>query len=108
VSSDSPVDPQRLALVPLGSGAVARAMDSSSITPPETVARVVTIGRTHRIPVVVSATSGGNDGSQFSKYGSIVVPLSWPGRYSHSPVEIMDLRDLEHLVALIAALAVEF
>ena len=108
VSSDSPVDPQRLALVPLGSGVVARAIDNSSITPPETVARIVSIGRKHQIPVVVSATSGGNDGSQFSKYGSIVAPLSWPGRYSHSPVEIMDVRDLEHLVGLVMALATEF
>ena len=107
VSSDSPVDPQRLALVPLGSGAVARAIDSSSITPPETVARVVAVGRAHKIPMVVSATSGGNDGSQFSRYGAIVVPLSWPGRYSHSPVEVMDLRDLENLVGLVVALAQE-
>ncbi len=108
VSSDSPVDPQRLALVPLGSGAVARAIDSSSITPPDAVARIVSIGRAHKIPVVVSATSGGNDGSQFSRYGAIVAPLSWPGRYSHSPVEVMDLRDLENLVGLVVALAHEF
>jgi putative aminopeptidase FrvX len=108
VSSDSPVDPQRLALVPLGSGAVARAIDSSSMTPPDAVARIVSIGGAHRIPVVVSATSGGNDGSQFGRYGSIVAPLSWPGRYSHSPVEVMDLRDLENLVGLVVALAHEF
>jgi putative aminopeptidase FrvX len=107
VSSDSPVDPQRMALVPLGSGVVARAIDNSSITPPEAVARVVAVGRTRKIPVIPSATSGGNDGSQFSRYGSTVVPLSWPGRYSHSPVEVMDLRDLENLVGLIVALASE-
>ena len=108
VSSDSPVDPQRLALVPLGSGAVARAIDSSSMTPADAVARIVSIGRAHKIPVVVSATSGGNDGSQFSRYGSVVAPLSWPGRYSHSPVEVMDLRDLENLVGLVVVLAHEF
>ncbi|MGE5361231.1 MAG: M20/M25/M40 family metallo-hydrolase [Bacteroidales bacterium] len=108
VSSDSPVDPQRMALVPLGSGAVARAIDSSSITPPDVVARVVSIGRAHQIPVTPATTSGGNDGSQFSRYGSVVVPLSWPGRYSHSPVEVMDLRDLNNLVGLIRALVDEF
>ncbi len=107
VSSDSPVDPQRRALVPLGSGVVARAIDNSSMTPHETVARVVAVGRAHRIPVVASATSGGNDGSQFSRYGVVVVPLSWPGRYSHSPVEVMDSRDLENLVGLIVALTSE-
>ena len=57
--------------------------------------------------MVPSATSGGNDGSRFSRYGSIVLPLSWPGRYSHSPVEVMDVRDLENLVGLITALVHE-
>ncbi|MBE3132892.1 MAG: hypothetical protein IMZ55_05425, partial [Acidobacteria bacterium] len=78
VSSDSPLDPQRLAHIPLGTGAVARAIDNSSITPPETVARLVEIARAHRIPISVGTTNGGNDGSSFSRYGTIVAPLSWP------------------------------
>jgi putative aminopeptidase FrvX len=107
VSSDSPLDPQRLAHVPLGSGAVARAVDNSSITPPDTVARIVDIARAHKIPISIGTTNGGNDGSSFSRFGAIVVPLSWPGRYSHSPVEVMDLRDLEALTQLIVAIAGE-
>jgi len=107
VSSDSPLDPQRLAHVPLGTGAVARAIDNSSITPPETVARIVEIARAHRIPISVGTTNGGNDGSSFTRYGAIVAPLSWPGRYSHSPVEVMDVRDLDALVQLIVALSSE-
>jgi putative aminopeptidase FrvX len=46
-------------------------------------------------------TSGGHDGSRFSKVGSIVVPISRPGRCSHSPVEVIDSRDLHALVDLI-------
>ena len=98
---------ESMSRVPLGAGVVARAIDNSSITPQETVARLYAIGRAHKIPVIPSATSGGNDGSQFSRYGSIVAPLSWPGRYSHSPVEVMDARDLENLVGLIVALTNE-
>ena len=44
----------------------------------------------------------------FSEGGAIDVGLSWPGRYSHSPVEVMDRRDLEALVDLIVALALEY
>ena len=36
-----------------------------------------------------------------------MLPFSWPGRYSHSPVEVADLRDLESLVRLIVAAATE-
>jgi putative aminopeptidase FrvX len=108
VSSDSPVDPQRMAHIPLGTGAVLRAVDNSSITPPETVARIRALAAARQVPTTVGVTSGGNDGSQFSKYGAIVVPISWPGRYSHSPVEVIDGRDLEALVNLIVVLVNEF
>jgi putative aminopeptidase FrvX len=108
VSSDSPVDPQRMAHIPLGTGAVLRAVDNSSITPPETVATIRAMAAARQIPTTVGVTSGGNDGSQFSKFGSVVVPISWPGRYSHSPVEVIDSRDLDALVNLIVALVNEF
>jgi putative aminopeptidase FrvX len=108
VSSDSPVDPQRMAHVLLGSGAVLRAVDNSSITPPATVASIRAMAAARGIPTTVGVTSGGNDGSQFSRMGSIVVPISWPGRYSHSPVEVVDRRDLDALVNLIVMLVREF
>jgi putative aminopeptidase FrvX len=108
VSSDSPVDPQRMAHLPLGSGAVLRAVDNSSITPPQTVADIRALASAHRIPTTVGVTSGGNDGSRFSRFGSTVVPISWPGRYSHSAVEVLDSRDLDALVNLIVVLVNEF
>jgi putative aminopeptidase len=108
VSSDSPVDPQRMAHIPLGTGAVLRAVDNSSITPPVVVAKIRALAAARQVPTTVGVTSGGNDGSQFSKVGSIVVPISWPGRYSHSPVEVIDSRDLETLVNLIVVLVNEF
>jgi putative aminopeptidase FrvX len=105
VSSDTPIDPQRYARIPLGSGAVLRAVDNSSITPPDFVERVRKLASARGIPVTASVTSGGNDGSQFTKVGSLVLPISWPGRYSHSAVEVIDGRDLQALVDLIVALA---
>ena len=38
---------------------------------------------------------------------AVNVPLSWPGRYSHSPVEVADLRDIEALVRLITVIAMQ-
>jgi putative aminopeptidase FrvX len=37
-------------------------------------------------------------------YGIPSVPLSWPGRYSHSPVEVLDFRDMDSLVRLLRVL----
>ena len=104
VSSDTPIDPQRYAHNPLGSGAVLRAVDTSSLSRPEVVAKAKALASARGIPVSVGMTSGGNDGSQFSKAGSLLLPLSWPGRYSHSAVEVIDGRDLQALVDLIVAI----
>ncbi len=108
VSSDSPVDSQRMAFARLGSGAVSRAMDNASITPAALVDRIAMIARKRSIPLYIGTTGGGTDGSAFTRFGSISLPLSWPGRYSHSPVEVMDRRDMESLIQLITALAQEF
>ncbi len=50
-------------------------------------------------------TNGGNDGSEFVRLGAIDVALAWPLRYSHSPAEVIDLRDLRSLARIVAALA---
>ena len=107
VSSDSPLESHRYAFTPLGAGPVIRALDGSSVAPPHEVIRIESVARRHGIPVQVGTTSGGNDGSALAKFGAVNIPLSWPGRYSHSPVEVADLRDIAALTRLIIALARE-
>ena len=105
VSSDSPVETTRFARAPLGSGAVIRGLDNSAVAPPAEVERILNIARMQSIPMQVGATNGGTDGSDFVRYGVLHVSLSWPGRYSHSPVEVLDLRDLQALERLVYAIA---
>ena len=105
VSSDSPVETTRFAHAPLGGGAVIRGLDNSAVAPPAELDRILNIARTQAIPIQVGATNGGTDGSDFVRYGVRHVSLSWPGRYSHSPVEVLDLRDLQALERLIYAIA---
>jgi putative aminopeptidase len=105
VSSDSPVETTRFAYAPLGRGAVIRGLDNSSVAPLAELDRVLNIARTQNIPLQVGATNGGTDGSDFVRYGVLHVGLSWPGRYSHSPVEVLDLRDLQALERLVYAIA---
>jgi putative aminopeptidase len=106
VSSDSPVETTRFAHTPLGRGAVIRGLDNSAVAPPAELDRILSLARTQGIPLQVGATNGGTDGSDFVRYGVLHVSLSWPGRYSHSPVEVLDLRDLQALERLIYAIAI--
>jgi putative aminopeptidase FrvX len=105
VSSASPLDSHHFADTPIGEGVVARALDNSSVTPPPEVDRVVAIAKQASVPLQIGTTNGGNDGSAFVRYGTIDIPVGWPLRYSHSPVELIDLRDIVSLGHLVAALA---
>ena len=82
-----------------------RAVDNSNITRRDYVDRVVRLARENKIPAQFGATGGGNDGSVFLRYGSVDVPLGWPLRYSHSPGEVIDTRDLDALARIVAVLA---
>ncbi|MGH7531886.1 MAG: M42 family metallopeptidase [Gemmatimonadales bacterium] len=105
VSADSPLEPQNFAVAPLGLGPVARAVDPSSVTPPAYVDSLVALARAHHLPLQVGATNGGNDGSAFTPWGVVDVPIGWPLRYAHSPVEVIDLKDVVGLADLIRAIA---
>jgi putative aminopeptidase FrvX len=105
VSADAPLESPRFALAPIGRGAVVRALDNSSVTPREEIERVVRIAQRNGIPLQIGTTNGGNDGSTFTRYGVVDVPIAWPLRYSHSPAELIDLSDVHALARLVAALA---
>ena len=105
VSADSPLELPNFAVAPIGRGAVARALDNSSITPPAYLDSLVQIARARGVALQVGTTNGGNDGSQFTPYGVIDVAIGWPLRYSHSPAEVIDLKDVVSLADMIRAVA---
>jgi putative aminopeptidase FrvX len=108
VAADSPLERRNFAVTPLGRGPVARALDNSSVTPPAYVDSLAAVARARRIPLQVGTTNGGNDGSVFAEWGVPDVPIGWPLRYSHSPAEVVDLRDVAGLAALVQAAAEEW
>ena len=105
VSADSPLESKRFADAILGQGFVVRAVDNSNIVPHNLVEKLVQLSKTGGIAVQYGVTGGGNDGAAFSPFGSTDVALGWPLRYSHSPGEVVDVRDLEALARIIAAAA---
>jgi endoglucanase len=76
---------------------------------PEVVARLETVAKRRRIPLqheAMSATSGTDTDAIFWTRGGIPSALiSLPNRYMHSPVELISLKDLEHIPTLLAEFA---
>jgi len=105
VSSDSPLESTRFADGLLGKGFVVRAVDNSNVVPRNLAQKIVSMARSAAIPVQYGVTNGGNDGAAFLLYGSTDVALGWPLRYSHSPAEVIDLRDLDALAKIVATVA---
>ncbi len=131
-SADSPRESRggRSAVyLPLGSGAVAGALDprgprgatgtaldprgprgatGSALEPPGRrggAGNVLDLARRRGIPVQLGPAGGANDGVPFLAGGASILTLSWPCRYLHTPAEVADLRDVEALADLVAALA---
>jgi putative aminopeptidase FrvX len=105
VSADSPLESKRFGDAPIGKGFVVRAVDNSNIVPRPLVEKVMKLARENQIPAQFGVTGGGNDGSAFVRYGSIDVALGWPLRYSHSPAEVVDTRDVDALGRIVAVIA---
>ncbi len=105
VSSDTPLELPTFAFAPLGNGPVLRALDDGSVTSRAERERVLRAARTAGVPVQVGTTHGSTDAGAFTHWGAVGAGLSWPGRYSHSPGEVLDLRDLAALAKLIRGVA---
>jgi len=105
VSADSPIESKRFADAEIGKGFVIRAVDNSNIVPTDLVARIIKLARANQIPIQYGVTGGGNDGSAFVRYGSVDIALGWPLRYSHSPAEVIDTRDVDSLARIITVIA---
>ena len=107
VTSDTPLEPRDFAFARLGAGPVLRALDQSGATPQNEVGRILALAKRRGIPVQVGVTAGGNDGSTFVSLDTVNVPIGFPLRYAHTPIETADLRDAESAVDLIEALALD-
>jgi putative aminopeptidase len=105
VSADSPLESKRFADAELGKGFAIRAVDNSNIAPRDLVAKVEKLARANQIPYQLGVTGGGNDGATFVPYGAVDIALGWPLRYSHSPAEVIDTRDVDALARIIAVIA---
>jgi putative aminopeptidase FrvX len=99
-TSDSPRESGGHAYAPLGRGAVLPATAPSALRD-----RLLDLARRRGIALQLGMASGANDGIPFQRDAATVLPIFFPCRYTHTPVEVADLRDLEALADLVAALA---
>jgi putative aminopeptidase FrvX len=91
----------------LGSGPCIKVMDAGMIAHPGVKDLLIRTAERHGIPYQLEVLDGGTtDASAIQLAGSGVPAgcVSIPCRYYHTPSEMVDLRDVEHAVALMVAM----
>jgi len=90
----------------LGGGPILVHQDSSCHYSRRMIGELLAIGRTARIPMQQAVFQNyGSDGAALIRRGVETVLLTYPTRYTHSPIETVSERDLEWCVQLIVAFA---
>jgi len=92
----------------VGGGPALRAIDNRHISDPAFVREVKTVAERAGIPVQVIFTGGGTDAAAIEVQGPKSLPIAFPARYTHSPVEMVAIKDLEDILALVVALVEEY
>ncbi len=92
----------------LGGGPALRAIDNRHISDPAFVKEIKAIAEKNGIPIQVIFTGGSTDAAAIEVQGPKSLPIAFPARYTHSPVELACLDDFENGVKLMAAIVEEY
>jgi endoglucanase len=88
----------------LGAGPAIRCADARYIADPEFAKEIRKIAAKKRIPTQMVFAGGSTDAAAIEVQGPKSLPITIPVRYSHSPAEVANLRDLENTVKLLIAI----
>lgn len=107
IASDVPDTPVHQWFTKLGLGPAIKVVDgraaSGLITPRKLVDKLIEVAEKHKIPYQVEVAAGGTTDASIINLNKEGVPagtISIPARYIHSPVEVIDLRDLANTALL--------
>lgn len=104
-TADWPDVDRALSPAVLGGGPCLRVVDNATIVPVSFRRELQELAAEEGIPLQTVFSGGGTDAKPFQRQGPHVIPLAFPLRYTHSAVELVDRRDLDHLIDLVCAAA---
>ena len=89
--------------IEIGKGPVIRAVDVKFVSDRQPREMLIETAEKLNIPYQVAVAMGSTNGAavQLSREGVATCPLCVPLRYTHSPVEIVDLKDIENTIKLL-------
>lgn len=107
-SGRTPGNDKALGPAVLGGGPALRVIDNRHISDPAFVKEIKALAEKKGIPIQVVFTGGSTDAAAIEVQGPKSLPIAFPGRYTHSPVETAHLEDLKNAVKLVVAIVEEY
>lgn len=85
----------------IGGGPVLRMVDARAVASPIMRKIMQEVGEEMGIPIQLAVAGGTTDGAALQMAGAAVMPVGIPVRYTHAPVEMADIGDIEKGIDLL-------
>jgi putative aminopeptidase FrvX len=104
-TTDAPIGGDALEKVLIGSGPAMRMLDNAAVASPKLRKLLEEVARAAKIPLQYGTGGGSTDGAAMQDFGSLMMPIGIPMRYTHSPTEIASIKDMENTSKLVVKVA---
>ena len=104
-TNDAPMSGDTFEKVMIGGGPAMRMFDNAAIASPKIRKMLEEIARVNKIPLQYGTGGGSTDGAAMQDFGSLMMPIGIPMRYTHSPTECASITDMQNATKMIVKVA---
>ena len=104
-TNDAPMSGDTFEKVLIGGGPAMRMFDNAAVASPKVRKMLEEIARANKIPLQYGTGGGSTDGAAMQDFGSLMMPIGIPMRYTHSPTECASISDMENATRLVVKVA---
>jgi len=104
-TNDAPMSGDTFEKVLIGKGPAMRMFDNAAIASPKLRKMLEEIARANKIPLQYGTGGGSTDGAAMQDFGSLMMPIGLPMRYTHSPTECASISDMQNASRLVVKVA---
>jgi putative aminopeptidase FrvX len=104
-TTDGPGMGETFEKVLIGGGPAMRMFDNEAIASPKMRKLVEEVAEAAKIPLQYGTGGGATDGAAMQDFGCLMMPIGIAMRYTHSPVEIASIKDMENASKLLVKIA---
>ena len=104
-TNDAPMSGDTFEKVMIGGGPAMRMFDNAAIASPKLRKMLEEIAKANKIPLQYGTGGGSTDGAAMQDFGSLMMPIGLPMRYTHSPTECASISDMQNASKLVVKVA---